>query len=193
MGNLILIRHGESEWNASGRFAGTADISLTTKGRQQARDIARHLPRLKLNAVYASELKRAKQTLHEIVTTRGLSGVSIVTAGALNERDYGNFTGQLKTEIISKIGENGYAQLRNRWDYKPPAGESLEMLSDRVVNFFESRIMPDLKKDYNVLVVSHNNTLRVLILHLRKLPPTKIQTIQLGNGEIVSFSFEKTL
>lgn len=138
MAYLVLLRHGQSEWNALGKWTGQVDIPLTEKGREEARKAGVHLRDLPLDVAYTSELSRAYQTLDEIKNTLGLHDLATRKHAALNERDYGDYTGKNKWEIAKEIGEEKFMKLRRSWDYPVVNGESLKDVYARVLPYYKN-------------------------------------------------------
>lgn len=183
---LFLVRHGESEWNEKGLWTGWVDINLTEKGREEARKAAEAIGDRKIHSAHVSPLTRAKQTLNEILVK--IDQTSPITVhGSLLERDYGDYTAKNKWEIKEKIGEEAFTALRRGWDVHVPGGETLKMVHDRVVPYFESAIMPELREGKNVLIAAHGNTLRALIKHVEHIPENEIHTVEVATGGGVAY------
>jgi len=188
MSLLILVRHGESEWNASHQITGQADIALTDLGKEQARQVGRKLKSTGVDTAYTSGLQRAIETLHEIQTQRN-KAVPHSKSMALNERDFGTFTGRVKSEILEEIGAGAYATILQRWDIPAPEGESLEMVYERVVPYFESAVLKELQSGKNVLVVSHHHALRTLVKYIEDLSNDELARLKLKNADAVIYDF----
>lgn len=184
-GILVLVRHGESEWNAKNVWTGLTDIGLTQKGKDEAARAAQALLGIFFDAAFSSTLSRAKETLKII-----RSELTFVESPALNERDYGIYTGKNKLEIKNELGEEDFFLLRRGWDYPIPKGESLKQVFVRVVPYYEQEILPLLKAGKNVLVVAHGNSLRALIKHLDMISDDEIANLELKTGEIVIYSID---
>src|SRR5215203_5323364 len=146
MAYLVLIRHGESEYNAKSLWTGWADPPLSEKGRDQAHVAAEKLKDIHFDFAYTSVLKRAKETWEEIKKIIGQENIPTTTDKALNERDYGDMTGKNKWEVKEQIGEEEFMKIRRAWDYPPPNGESLKMVHERVIPYYQSEILPKLKE-----------------------------------------------
>lgn len=187
MAYLILVRHGQSEWNALGKWTGQVDIPLTEKGRQEAQKAAGHLRDLALHKAYTSQLSRAKQTLEEIKHTLEYAKLVTESHVALNERDYGDYTGKNKWEVAKQIGEEEFIKLRRSWDYPIPNGESLKDVHARVLPYYERRIEADLKDGRNVIIAAHGNSLRALMKHLEDVADNKVHEIEIGTGELLVY------
>lgn len=182
MAKLVLVRHGESTWNAVGAWTGLTDISLDKKGRELARKDGELLKNILFQVAFTSKLRRAQQSLDEI--KRVLGSIPTVEDSAINERDYGDLTGRNKLEVEKEYGQEQYLRWRRGWDYPIPNGETLKDVYKRVVPFYQSNILPQLKMGKNVLVVAHGNSLRALVKYLEKISDEKIPNLELAIGEI---------
>lgn len=191
MAILALIRHGETNWNAQGILTGQADIPLNPRGIAQAKSTANLLGDTQFQKAYTSNLLRAKQTLFYLQNERHAADIEVISSSELNERNYGDFEGKSKTELTAIFGADVLNKLRHSWDYPVPNGESLKDVYNRVVPFYEANILPDLKRHCNILVVAHNNTNRALIKHIEKLSVSQIERLELQNGEVAMYTFDK--
>ena len=189
MANLILVRHGESEWNKVGVWTGLTDISLSEKGVEEARLAGEKLKNFPIDVSYISSLKRARQTLIEIKKIIGRDFPTYENK-ALDERDYGIYTGQNKWEIKKEIGEEQFQKLRRGWNTGIPKGETLEDVYDRVVPYYKTQILPDLEAQKNVLVVAHQNSLRALVKYLDNISNDDIEKLEIATGEIYIYSID---
>lgn len=190
MSLLILVRHGESTWNSSDKITGQADIPLTNKGREQARLIGQELSSINIDKAYVSLLQRTVQTLDEIQDQLGSERIQTQKSSSLNERDYGDFTGELKKNIITAIGQDRYNTILRGWNTMAPNGESLEMVYNRVVPYFKKKILVDLEMGKNVLVVSHHHTLRALIKYIEIKTNDEISFVRINNSEAIIYNFD---
>lgn len=190
MAYLVLVRHGQSEWNKIGRWQGLTDIPLSEEGRKQSRAAARALQDIKIDAVYTSGLSRVTQTYDEIQKELKLS-CPVVQATALNERDYGIYTGKNKWEVKEQLGEKEFLNLRRGWNYPIPQGESLADVYNRVVPFYKEKILKDLKKGKNVLVVSSGNTLRALVKYLDNISDEDVAKLEIPTGQVLVYSIDQ--
>lgn len=191
MAYLILVRHGESVWNAKGVWTGLTDIPLSEKGKQESRLAAKALKDFKLDIAYTSPLKRAKQTLDEIKSVLGLSSLPTFENKALNERDYGELTGKNKWEIEKEVGEEMFLKIRRGWDVPIKGGETLKDVYNRVVPYYQSEILPKLKKGINVLIVAHGNSLRALVKYLENISDKAVENLEIATGEIYIYKINK--
>lgn len=182
MAYLILVRHGITDWNKAGKWQGFTDISLNAEGEQQARNVAQSIKNIKIDQAYTSDLVRTQQTYQQICDTLGLS-CPVIHNAALNERDYGTYTGKNKWEVQKEIGDEEFQKLRRSFDYPVPGGESLKDVYDRAIPYYEQNILNDLKAGKNVLVISSNNTLRALVKYLEGMSDEVLQKFEFGLGD----------
>lgn len=192
MAQLILVRHGKSTWNALGKWTGHTDVELTEEGRIEAKRAAEAIRDIELHKAHTSLLKRAHQTFEEIKNALGLHSLEVKTHHALNERDYGVYTGMNKWEVKEKIGDEEFKKLRRGWDVAIPNGESLKDVYERVVPYYESVILPDIGAGYTTLVVAHGNSLRALVKHLEKLDEMQVAELEMGTGEAFCYEMDET-
>jgi len=191
MAKLILVRHGRSEWNDKGLWTGFTDIKLNPDGREEAKRTAKALKDIKIDLAYTSLLLRAKETLQIILKELGMH-VPIKEDFALNERDYGDYTGKNKWEVKEKLGDVEFNKLRRSWDYPVPNGESLKKVYQRVLPYYEKEILPNLKKGKNILIAAHGNSLRALVKFLDKVPDEKISEVEIMTGEAIIYDIDKS-
>lgn len=182
MGQLILLRHGESTYNRDGRFAGTVDVPLTEKGEEQAREAARKLSDIPVDAIFVSERLRARQTLEiarEIASHWPVERVD----DRLNEQHFGDLEGVRKSDVLRQHGSALLEQWRRSWNGSPPRGERFLQVQMRVGAFYTEEIWPLMQQGKRVLLVAHGNSLRALALQLLALQWHEIPTFALGNAE----------
>ncbi len=184
---LILVRHGRSEWNEKGLWTGFTDVDLVEKGREEARNTAEALKDLPIEYAYTSVLKRAKETLAIILKELNLTHIPIVEDVALNERDYGIYTGKNKWEIKDEVGEEMFTNIRRGWDVPIPEGESLKQVYERTVPYYEKNIRPHLLQKKSVIIVSSGNSLRALVKRLEHIEDRDIDTIEIRTGEAIVY------
>lgn len=187
MAYLVLVRHGQSEWNALGLWTGQRDVELTDQGREEARRAVEHLKDIPLHKAHTSKLTRAKQTLEEIKQALEHTELETVEHEALNERDYGDYTAKNKWEIAEQLGEEEFTQLRRNWDHPVPGGETLKDVHTRVLPYYEQEILKDLKEGKNVIVAAHGNSLRALMKHLENHSEDKVHELEIGTGEVLVY------
>ena len=184
MAYFVLVRHGESEWNVKGVWTGWTDVDLSPKGREEAKAAGEALTDIQFDLAYTSTLKRAKNTFLEIQKTTGQLAIPTTESAALNERNYGDLTGKNKWEVKEQVGEEEFQKIRRSWDYPPPNGESLKMVYERVVPYYETEILPKLKDGKNIIIAAHGNSLRALIKHLDNITDEDIPNLELATGGI---------
>lgn len=190
MSHLLLVRHGESEYNAQELFTGLHNPPLTQNGQAQASELAATIKDLKPDVAYTSVLKRALETLDIILADNAWGKVTLHKDAALNERDYGQFTGLRHAEVIERYGDTQYIKFRRGWNEPIPGGETLNMVCKRVVPYFEVQILPELRNAKNVLIVAHDNTLRALIKHLDGLDEREAETLEMPHREVIIYNYE---
>jgi 2,3-bisphosphoglycerate-dependent phosphoglycerate mutase len=181
---LVLVRHGQSEWNLKNLFTGWKDPGLTEKGVAEAKAAGERLKRkgLIFDIAYTSVLSRAQHTLDLMLSELGQNGLETVRDQALNERDYGDLTGLNKDEARKKWGEEQVHVWRRSYDVPPPGGESLKDTLARALPYYMVHIQPDVLKGKKVLVSAHGNSLRALIMALEGLTPEQILKRELETG-----------
>jgi 2,3-bisphosphoglycerate-dependent phosphoglycerate mutase len=181
---LVLVRHGQSEWNAKNLFTGWKNPDLTPLGIDEARRAGHELRKLDLlfSVGFTSSLLRAQHTLQLIFEELGQSNVPTVKDRALNERHYGDLSGLNKDEAREKWGEEQVRLWRRSYDVPPPGGESLKDTVARVVPFYVQRILPPVLRGERVLVAAHGNSLRALCMVLEQMTPESIPTLELATG-----------
>jgi 2,3-bisphosphoglycerate-dependent phosphoglycerate mutase len=191
MAYLILLRHGKSEWNKRGLWTGTTDVELTDEGRHEAKTAGSVCSDIRIDVAHTSKLKRAKHTLFHALEHLTVNDIiEIKSHDALNERDYGDYTGKNKWEIKDLIGDDAFYSIRRGWDTPIPNGETLKDVYARVAPYFDTHILPDLLAGKNVAVVAHGNSLRALIKHLEKLDDDSVFDIEVGTGEVHCYQID---
>ena len=184
MATLVLLRHGESQWNQENRFTGWVDVPLSDKGREEARQAGEKLKAagLRFDKAYTSALIRAQDTLKIVLDILGQPAIPIEKDQALNERHYGDLQGLNKSETAEKFGDEQVHIWRRSYDIAPPNGESLKDTAARTLPYFEQHIVPDLKSGKNILVAAHGNSLRSIVMHLDQLTKEQVLELNLGTG-----------
>ncbi|MEQ1918283.1 MAG: 2,3-diphosphoglycerate-dependent phosphoglycerate mutase [Elusimicrobiota bacterium] len=182
MGKLVLVRHGQSQWNLENRFTGWVDVPITPLGEQEAHRAGKELKEsgIKFDLGFVSELIRANQTLDVILAELGRQDLPIKKDKALNERHYGDLQGLDKAETAKKYGDAQVHIWRRSFDVKPPNGESLKDTADRTLPYFRKFILPAVTAGQNVLVSAHGNSLRAIIMDLEKLSPEAIMKVEIA-------------
>ncbi len=181
---LVLVRHGESEWNKLNLFTGWRDVDLTDKGVEEARRAGRLLKAegLRFDLGFTSDLKRAQRTLDLILAETGQTDLPITRDQALNERDYGDLVGLNKDDARERWGDEQVHIWRRSYDVPPPGGESLKDTAARVLPYFEARILPEIKAGKSIIVAAHGNSLRALVMVLDKLSQEQVLALNLATG-----------
>ena len=185
MSQLILVRHGQSEWNQQNLFTGWRDPDLTERGVTEARNAGRALKAegITFTIAFTSELMRAQKTCTLLLEEQGQSDLQTIRNVALNERDYGDLSGLNKDDAREKWGEEQVHIWRRSFDTPPPGGESLKDTAERVLPYFNNTIMPRIRAGENVLVAAHGNSLRALVMVLDGLGETEITQVNIATGE----------
>jgi 2,3-bisphosphoglycerate-dependent phosphoglycerate mutase len=184
-GTLILVRHGQSEWNLKNLFTGWRDPNLTEQGIEEARATGRALLAKGIvpDLYYTSALRRAQHTLDLMLEEMGIANVTITRNIALNERDYGDLAGLNKDDAREKWGEEQVLIWRRSYDVPPPGGESLKDTAARTLPYYEAELLPQLKAGKTVLVAAHGNSLRALVMAIEGLTPDEILKREIATGE----------
>jgi 2,3-bisphosphoglycerate-dependent phosphoglycerate mutase len=182
MAELILLRHGQSQWNLENRFTGWIDVPLSERGVAEARTAGAKLRGRRIDRVYMSVLQRAIETARIALEEAGITGVPSERDAALNERMYGALQGKNKDEARREFGDEQVKLWRRSYDVRPPEGESLADTAARVLPYWESRILPDLLAGRNVLVAAHGNSLRALVMHLEGLSREQVLALEIPTG-----------
>jgi len=181
---LVLVRHGQSDWNLKNLFTGWRDPDLSPKGVEEAREAGRRIKAkgLVFDVVYTSALTRAQNTLKLALEALGQTGLPETRDQALNERDYGDLSGLNKDDARKKWGEEQVQIWRRSYDVAPPGGESLKDTVARVLPYYCQNILPGVLDGKRTLVAAHGNSLRALVMVLDRLTPKTIPTMELDTG-----------
>jgi 2,3-bisphosphoglycerate-dependent phosphoglycerate mutase len=182
MPNLVLLRHGESQWNLENRFTGWVDVPLSPKGEAEARAAGEKLKDLRFDALFTSVLQRAINTATLALESAGVADLPTQRDQALNERHYGDLQGLNKAETAKQYGDEQVKIWRRSYDIKPPNGESLADTAARTLPYYEDVIKPLLLAGKNVLIVAHGNSLRSLVMHLDKLSREQVLELNIPTG-----------
>ena len=187
---LVLVRHGQSEWNEKNLFTGWKNPNLTEQGIEEARKAGSKIKSINLDfdLHFTSELLRAQIT-GEIIQREIDQEIKTIKNIALNERDYGDLSGLNKDEARKKWGEKQVHLWRRSYDTPPPGGESLKDTSDRVPPYFKKTIKPELEMKKNILITAHGNSLRALIKNIEDITATDIVKLEIATGEPIIYSF----
>jgi len=190
-GKLIIARHHESEWNKLGKWTGTRDRHLTEYGFEKSADMGLLIRDMPIDHAFASMQVRSIETLSCMLTVRELYKVPTEHSSALNERDYGEYTGKNKWDMEQILGEEEYKKLRRGWDYPIPGGESLRMVYDRAVPYFKERVLPLVSKGESVLLVAHGNSLRALMKYIEGISDEAIADVEMPFGSIIIYDLDQ--
>lgn len=202
MGKLVLVRHGQSQWNLENRFTGWVDVPLTDQGREEAKKAGEWLKAkgFKFDQAFTSVLQRAQKTLAIILDILGQSTLSVEKDQALNERHYGALQGLNKAETAKKFGEAQVKIWRRSYDVPPPADktefnpegitESLQITAARALPYFYSHILPLVKSGKNILVAAHGNSLRAIVMDLDKLTKAQVLELNLDTGKPIVYDID---
>jgi 2,3-bisphosphoglycerate-dependent phosphoglycerate mutase len=192
MGRLVLLRHGESQWNLENRFTGWVDIPLSPKGEQEAKEAGKKLTGMRFNRAFSSVLTRAIETLRIVLEVTGQAGIPIERDQALNERMYGELQGLNKTETAKKYGEQQVKIWRRSYDVRPPGGESLKDTAARVLPYYEQKIKPRVLAGETILVAAHGNSLRALVMQLDGLSQADVLELNIPTGIPLLYELDGT-
>jgi len=200
MSKLILLRHGESQWNLENRFTGWVDVPLSQRGEEEARKAGEKLKNIQIDKRYTSVLKRAIDTDLIAMEVAGKLDVPVERDKALNERHYGALQGLNKEETAQKYGKEQVHLWRRSYDIAPPKdvtplnpdgiSESLKDTADRVIPYFINKIKPDIDAGLNVLVTAHGNPLRALVMYLDGLTKEQVLELNIPTGVPIVYEFE---
>ncbi len=187
--NLVLVRHGQSEWNKKNLFTGWKDPELTDLGVEEAIQAGNVLKEKEINfdVMFTSDLLRAQETGRLILEQMNQSEISIIKDQRLNERNYGDLAGLNKDDAREKWGAEQVHIWRRSFDVPPPGGESLKNTAERVLPYFELEIIPKIKEGLNVLVAAHGNSLRALVMELENISQEEIVKLEIATGDPLTY------
>ena len=189
--NLILVRHGQSEWNAKNLFTGWKDPGLTDQGVSEAKNAGKLIleQKIEFDVMYTSMLSRAQKTGDIILGILNHKEIPIIKNEALNERHYGSLAGLNKDDARKKWGDEQVHIWRRSFDMPPPDGESLKDTADRVLPYFETEIMPKVISGLSILIAAHGNSLRALIMKLDSISSEDIVKLEIPTGAPIQYEF----
>jgi len=200
MGTLVLIRHGQSQWNLENRFTGWVDVPLTDAGREEARRGGELLRGIRFDRAFTSKLQRAQETLRIVLETIGQPNVPTEADQALNERHYGALQGLNKAETAQKFGEEQVKIWRRSYDIPPPKdrtewnpegiSESLKDTAARTLPYFNEKILPLVKAGKTILVVAHGNSLRSIVMALDHLTKEQVLELNIATGAPIVYEID---
>jgi len=201
MGTLVLIRHGQSQWNLENRFTGWVDVPLTDAGREEARRGAALISHLTFDRAFTSALRRAQETLAVVLETIGQIQMPIEREQALNERHYGALQGLSKADMAKKYGEAQVKVWRRSYDIAPPKdktawnpdgmSESLKDTAARTLPYFTGTILPLVKAGQTLLVVAHGNSLRSIVMELDQLTKEQVLELNIATGAPILYEIDR--
>lgn len=188
---LILIRHGQSLWNAKNLFTGWTDVELSNKGILEAKNAGIQLSKINFDIIFTSNLIRAQKTA-KIILEENLKeqSIQIINDLRLNERHYGDLQGMNKDDARKEFGAEQVHIWRRSFDIPPPNGESLKMTAERTLPCFDELIMPELKLGKNILIAAHGNSLRSIVMKLESIDEDSIVKLELPTGIPRIYSYE---
>ncbi|MDR2063210.1 MAG: 2,3-bisphosphoglycerate-dependent phosphoglycerate mutase [Candidatus Nomurabacteria bacterium] len=188
-GKLVITRHGESEYNAKGLWAGWTDVHLTEKGKTDAKKVAELIRDIDFSGIYVSPLVRTTETLDSFNEVLHLTA-PVVIAPELRERNYGIFNGKDKWKVKEEVGDEEFQKIRRGYAYQPENGESLEMVVARAVPYYQKQILPRLLAGENILIVGHGNSDRALIKYLENLSEAEITEREMPLGTVLIYTVQ---
>ncbi|MEN9622240.1 MAG: hypothetical protein RLZZ67_674 [Candidatus Parcubacteria bacterium] len=191
MAKLIIVRHHESEWNKLGLWTGKRDRHLTPYGFKKSEEMSKLITGMQIDQAFASMQVRSIETLSCILESLGLYDVPTEHAGALNERDYGDYTGKSKWDMEKLVGTDVWNKIRREWDFPVPNGETLKNVYNRAVPFFLKTILPHVVAGENVILVSHGNAIRALVKYIEDIPDEKIKDVEMLFGGVLIYELTK--
>ena len=192
MARLVLLRHGESQWNLENRFTGWVDVPLSAKGVEEARQAGEKLRGFTFNRAFSSVLTRANETLRIVLEALGQTNIPIEKDKALNERMYGDLQGLNKAETAKKYGDAQVKIWRRSYDVKPPGGESLKDTAERALPYYQTMIKPHLQKGETIIIAAHGNSLRALVMELDQLSKEEVLELNIPTGVPLLYEFDDT-
>tara|TARA_Y100000589_G_scaffold322151_1_gene354613 strand:- start:274 stop:900 length:627 start_codon:yes stop_codon:yes gene_type:complete len=189
---LVLVRHGQSEWNAKNLFTGWKDPGLTSDGKKEAINAGSLIKQrdIQFSMMFTSDLKRAQITGQIILDGIEQTDIKVVKNQALNERNYGDLSGLNKDDARKEWGEKQVHIWRRSYDVPPPGGESLKDTADRVLPYFNNLILPKIMQGENILVAAHGNSLRSLVMQLDNLSKEEVVALEIPTGAPIIYSFD---
>ena len=199
MNKLVLLRHGQSQWNLENRFTGWKDVPLTEKGIEEAKNAGQLIKKnnIKFDKIFSSVLQRANKTAEIAMNEAEMkhlfnnNQLNYTKDQSLNERDYGDLVGLNKAETADKFGKEQVHIWRRSYDISPPNGESLKDVVNRVSPYFESNISPLIADEKNILIAAHGNSLRAIMIKVGLHKPEEISSIELPTGSPLCLDYDK--
>ena len=191
--NLVLVRHGQSEWNKKNLFTGWKDPELTSLGIEEAIKAGKLLKNknIKFDIMFTSDLLRAQETGRLILEHMDQPDVPVIKDQSLNERNYGDLAGLNKDDAREKWGEEQVHIWRRSFDVPPPGGESLKDTAERVLPYFHSEILPKVEDGLDVLIAAHGNSLRALVMELEEISSDEIVKLEIATGDPLAYKYSE--
>ena len=186
-GTLLIARHHESQWNKLGIWTGSRDVHLTEYGKEMSYEMGLQVKDIHIEQAICSEQHRTKETLDEMLRAMEQQDVPILRSAAINERDYGEYTGKNKHEMEIELGRDMFDRMHREFDYPIPHGETLRMVYERAIPFYLETIVPMLREGKNVLVVSHGNTIRALMKYIEGISDDDIKRVEMLFSTVVLY------
>lgn len=190
-GKLIIVRHTESVWNGAGRWTGLTDVHLDDTGVNDAIKLGGKLKDIKIDYAYVSMLDRSLETFEAIMVGARQPDIPFKRIAAINERDYGVYTGKNKWQVKKEVGEETFQQIRRGWNFPVPGGETLKDVYDRSVPWYERVVVPRLRDGQNILISSHGNSIRAMIKYIESLSDEQISKTEMIIGQILIYTVDK--
>ena len=190
LGNLVLIRHGESEWNLLGKWTGWTDVSLTPKGASDAVKMGELVKDIKFDFIYTSTLKRSIETMKGVMSLKNKNDLEFTPVKAIDERDYGDYTGMNKWEVKERVGEAKFNAIRRNFKEPIPNGETLADVYNRAVPWYKEEVIPKLLDGKNVLIVAHGNSIRALVKYIENISDDDISKFEMPFGKILIYQVD---
>jgi len=191
IGTLVIARHHESVWNKMGKWTGTRNVGLTEYGLEASYKMGELIKDIHIDQAFISSQIRTFQTYSQMIMAMGQSNVSVRESSALNERDYGDYTGKNKWEMKELLGVEQWEHVRRGWDVPVPHGETLKMVYQRAVPFYLHTILPVLKEGKNVLMVSSGNAIRSITKYIEDISDEDIQNLEMLFGGILIYQVDE--
>jgi len=191
MAQLILVRHGISEWNKKGWWTGWKDPDLAKEGYEEAKKAGQKLRDIGIDKAYTADLKRTIQTLEEIKKVLKIQDIPTVVDWHLRERNYGDLAGKNKWDLKKQYGEEQFMKWRRGWDEPIPNGETLKDVYERLIPYYKKIIVPDLLSGKNVIISASGNSLRALVKYIENISENDISKLEIGLGEVYVYKIDK--
>ena len=193
MSQLVIIRHGQSQWNLENRFTGWVDVPLSAQGIEEAKAAGKKLKAYRFDEAYTSDLQRAQHTLQYILEGIEQTNIPVTRHMALNERMYGDLQGLDKADTAAKYGAEQVHIWRRSYDIAPPGGESLKDTAERVIPYLEAEILPKLRAGKNIIIAAHGNSLRALVMYLEGMTPEQILAFEIPTATPRAYELDADL